>query len=538
MEEIYHRIFQGRETSPDIVDHPITLSTKNCKLLSTKKERYYIHTYNPIPYLDKLKTEYNISEEILSRFDNTIRKKCCNVISITLYINGDCHNRKLLNYLNCIYGTIRNTKRKLPEWLVRVYLDQSIYDCMTLFVNEANPDTEINRFRGECIETFNYIINSENVEIYTFICRDVITLEKTRTYRYLVLIDPEVNISAIREADGYISNLEAHNLKVFERSDKLFYLPPLINNSNLIEIKKEIIEGKRQRIFTTSIFQSYSPWLTLYKNTIGRNFFAKHQNIYDLLAGTFTFKLKFKPEFYYYTVNRLNEEINDFNDSNIHIKALLKRKYYIYPDIQIFIPNLIFGKIKITLDELLSGDHIYFKDMVKLFELGFDEILLLYMLKEIISFSFDKELSEEENKNLEIKLDKQMKQITVLKNLFFGFNIPTYNFEIEKGYKPFITELKENNIIPKTYINSHSKKQRQNNMLIIDGEILDNIICDFPFNIIYEIKQKENIVRNSILLNLNLPYNKTYNIYYTDKDRMMEKYLKYKIKYLKLKKLI
>ncbi len=546
MEEIYHRIFQGKENTTDRINHPVSLSIDNCRLINTKKERYYIHTYDPTPYLEKLRREYGMRDEILSRFVDTPRHNCCNVISITLYIQGeegyevDCHSQKLYHYLSCIYGTVRNTKRKLPDWIVRIYLDESIYKCITQFEKEYPPEKRRYNIWGECLEIFDYITNSENVEIYTYICEEKVTLSKTRTYRYLVLIDPEVNISVIREADGYITNLEAHNLRVFERSDKLFYLPPIHDNTKLIytpEINPFLLnpsmDTESKKVLTT-IFNSYSPWLSLYKNILGREFFFKHQNLYDILAGSFSFKLKFKPEFYYGTSRRINEFIEDFLSGSDDI---LIKKYYTHPDIYVNIPRFYTG---MELDELLRGNYIDYRKIVEICELGFDEIFLLDMCKEIISLRFREDISIQ--KDGDIELTSEIPRLEHLKQLFFAFDIPTFNFENDGGYQHIVEELKRNNIIHPSYSDSNLESLSHINMHMIDGKILDNIICNFPFNLRYGSNPTDTILHN---LNIITSYQKNFDYYYddipsdvTETDTTKKKYLKYKIKYLKLKKLI
>ena len=100
--------------SQQFVDNPVhPTSGIGCELYNTKKDRYYTHTYNPLPYLDKLR-RIGITEDVLSRFDNTIRTNCCNAISIMLYMNiDDCDYSKLISYLFCIYATIKNTEKNL-----------------------------------------------------------------------------------------------------------------------------------------------------------------------------------------------------------------------------------------------------------------------------------------------------------------------------------------------------------------------------------------------------------------------------------------
>jgi hypothetical protein len=290
------------------VINPITL-IGNCKLLTTKKISYYNHTFNPTQYLTKLRTELELSAEYLSRFIDKPRDKCCNVISITLY-NKDCiFHTSLLKYLTSINRTVKNVDKKLEDWIVRLYLDESVYICIDNISKslKSGPLPEIEQSsKQQLLNLFNNIIESKNVEVYTFICDDPVNLEKTRTYRYLVLIDPEVNISAIREADGYINYLECHNLKMFQNNqDKLFYLPPAYENANLIHNNQTII------------FNSYSAWLQFYKGIIDRQYFYNHQNIYDLLAGLFTTKLKIKPDFYNKTIKNIVNKLSLFNTTSI-----------------------------------------------------------------------------------------------------------------------------------------------------------------------------------------------------------------------------
>ena len=199
-----------------------------------------------------------------------------------------------------------------------------------------------------------------------------------RILRFLILIDPTVNICAIREADGFLNNLECHNLRMFEYSDRLFYIPPLGVGPNLIHETRP-----------KTVFNSYSLWLQLYKNILAREFFSTHQNIYDFLAGFFTFKLKIKPEFYYTTAQRLHRQIDAFKTEtpeSIANKYAPEDNSYSLSNmpIQMMGRNVIMTR---TLRELLLIGSRY-ESIIELFELGFDEILLLDIFKELVSFKF------------------------------------------------------------------------------------------------------------------------------------------------------
>ncbi len=511
------------------VNNPITLSEENCTLLNTKKENYYIHNYNPKPYLDKLKKDLKLSDEYLSRFNIEPRSNCCNVISIVLYIQDCEYVENIIKYLNSINRTVKNVNNKLKDWIVRLYLDESVYECIAQtnnFIEDLEikdleqENIEINK-RKDCIKYFNNIKDSPNVEIYTFYCGDKVSLEETRTYRYLVLIDPEVNISAIREADGYINNLECHNLKMFQNSDKLFYVPPIGSTPNLVKKTSQ------------NVFFSYSAWLQLYKNIFERNYFSNHQNIYDLLAGLFTIKLKLKPDFYYNIVNNLYNQIYEFENLPTEIinkyapedKYPLSKMPIVIQSSKIIIAN--------TLRNLLSNEN-HRPNIIKLLNQGFDEILLLDIFKEIISVEFMQ--PTEENK-WRINLDETNINIKIIKSLFLSYDsIKSYTFNSNPTtpFNEIIDELKLQNIIPRDIIinippSSYMIEEQRN--ALIDGIILKNIIADHPFNINF------NPINNtkSVLDALNLYYSQSYEPYYNDISVTMRKYLKYKHKYLSLR---
>jgi hypothetical protein len=536
LDNVYHNFFKLRS-----VDNPITLTPNNCKLLNTKKESYYIHKYEPGLYLKNLR-DSGISDDYLSRFDETPRDKCCNVISIVLYA-PDCSDiGKLSNYLNSINRTVKNSLRNLKDWIVRLYLDESVHQCINnaieyLKINLTTNPTQRNTVDNQtCVNYFESIIKSPNVEIYTFICEDKVVLEKTRTYRYLTLIDPEVNISAIREADGYVNNLECHNLKMFQNSDKLFYVPPLGVGPNLINETQPKI-----------VFNSYSIWLQLYKNILDRGFFSTHQNIYDLLAGFFSFKLKIKPAFYYTTTTRLHRQIDEFktlSPNDIVNKYAPEDNSYPLSSMPIGIVQRMTIIMSKNLRELLVGDgKTQFNRLVKFFEQGFDEILLLDIFKELISFEFSPPTEE-----TKWQFTLNTSSIDRIKSLFMSYDSITpiiFNSNIraipgkaatpETPLADIIEELKKQSIIPMDDVipipGGYMMDVDKN--AFIDGKILKNIIANHPFDI------KFNPINSSksVLEALNLYYKQSYEQYYNyNTDAAMKKYLKYKNKYAMLKK--
>jgi hypothetical protein len=221
---------------------------ETCRLLSKRADpMYYTHTYDPTAMLAKVRGELGLSEEVLGRFDGIRRERCCNIISITLYVTERyCTLKILQKYLYSIHRSVKNVLKKLPGWIVRVYFDTSVEECVT--------KAEF----GEFNDIFNAIKSSPNVEVYTYDCPSFkkgasgedsqIPIARTRTLRFLPLSDPEVNLCVVREADGVVSNLDCHNIKMYASNPNiLFYLPKVLDYD---------IDSK---------FDSYSYWLQIYK---------------------------------------------------------------------------------------------------------------------------------------------------------------------------------------------------------------------------------------------------------------------------------
>jgi hypothetical protein len=379
------KFFDG--IAPVSVNNPITLTENDCQLRSTKKHKYYIHRYDPRPILDRLRGELReeVSKfgDIFDKFDATPRENCCNVISLTLYFKDCTQKEILIKYLYSIYRTIKNVRFNLPDWIVRLYLDKSVFDCMNTvnFVLNSNL-CGMNQDLHAMYAIFQNIKESENVEIYTFVCKSIGTTlpyEKTRTFRYLILQDPEVNVCVLRDADGSVSNTDCHNLKIFSQSDRLFYFPLLLSNVKLIDNDRR-----------PSFLKSYNNWLENYKKYMRNTFFSENQNMYDLLAGMIATRLKLKSDYYFQTMNGLYNEINNLPKA----KTL----------------NLI---------------------------VGFDEIFLLEIYKEIISIS--------EGSSPEYWTHKR-------DLLFFADNVLTYRYTATTPIEQIVEELKELKIIKPDFV--------------------------------------------------------------------------------------
>ena len=253
------------EAAPSSVCYlPIETSTPNpldqgetCTLLTKKADNatYYKHTYNPGPMLAKLRSlsHHRITEEVIQRFDNNTQDKCCNVISITLYIK-DCNDKTLEKYIMSIHRSVKNVLKNLPDWIVRLYLDTTVEECLKKY-------SEYQRILREICE-------SPNVEIYTYNCSSFKSqprespIERTRTFRFLPMSEPDVNLCVVREADGIVSNLDCHNIKMFAQNPEILLYLPVIDESN---------DNTRSALK----FYAYSPWLQIYKGLLEYEYFNR-----------------------------------------------------------------------------------------------------------------------------------------------------------------------------------------------------------------------------------------------------------------------
>ena len=291
----------------------------------------------------------NIDENVLQRFDTTIRRQCCNVISLSLYFVG-CLPTNMLKYLLSIERTVKNVRNNLPLWIVRIYFDESVHDCM----RRANKGSLEKK-------TYDKILASKNVEAFTYLCGDVQdqNIERKRTYRFLPFSEEDVNICIVREADGTVSNWDCRQIDLFSKDpNKIFYLP-------YNQMTRSIM----------IMFESYERWLLIYKVIFRYDFFYNNYMGYDLLAGLFGIKLKLTRDYYIRTIVSLRREIDSFTSKVIekNDEAYNGRGDTKY---------LLAGKVT-NIRSLFKEDD----SKPSLLSVGFDEILLLEMFKEFFSFT-------------------------------------------------------------------------------------------------------------------------------------------------------
>lgn len=390
--------------------------SETCKLINTKKTAYYKHTYDP----EKIITDFiacaeakGVEQAFLDQYigymraimDDTKRENCCNCISLSLYHSYSSYGHSsIMKYLISIERTVKNVQKELPDWLVRIYLDLSVFRYMKL------PDAT-----DEERAILDFIMRAENTEVFTYVCNRLIPddqgfvygLSQTRSFRFMPLIDEDVNITIIRDADGIVTNNNCHNIQLFEESSHLFYIVPFLASDTIRTSGFEMP------------YTSYSFWLSWYKAIMEQGYFAKKNNAYDLLAGTFGTKIKVKKELYYNTVDKIkrDKEAEESRTDYQYDKAGImegessRGGTLVGADI---IQNTVKGKFGF-------GDPTGDKDeVVERLYTGFDEILLLELYKDLISFEFVK--NEDRKDEYDVKFKFTENAVKIMDCVFMDVN--------------------------------------------------------------------------------------------------------------------
>ena len=369
----YSSYMSKTKTSNNVARNPLNLG-EECILINSKKTQYYKYYYTqPSRIIDSLLSMYDVHDprykqiqdyiNVLSNTfdlnDDTITPRC-NCISLVLYFTDNNKIFNLSKYIPSIHQTVINVTQNLPDYVVRIYLDRSVYDILYEDDNVSRQQKFITSLRTQ----FEQIIDSPNVEIYTFLCSSFTNdfLPATRTLRFLPLIDNTVNTVIIREADGIVSRMDCHNIKVFNQSSKIMYLLPLTPGSAHIYGKDDYY------------YYAYSTWLRFYKQVIEQEYFKTKNNLYDLLAGLIGFNLKVKPNIYFEMLHQTKDKLTNYDpqfsfSKNIGYKLVAIVDKYLPYKFR-FNPIARNGLVDVTMNHL---------------KLGFDEIFLLDLFKDVIS---------------------------------------------------------------------------------------------------------------------------------------------------------
>lgn len=432
------------ETKGRNIYNPVNREEK-CTLINNKKERYYIHTYDPVLLLKNLAT----FPDVAKHFDLKVRHNCCNCISMCIYFTLESDLEKCVKYLTSIRRTVINVNKNLPDWIVRLYLDSSVYRRML-----NSPES---KFKKYIKESLNFLLEAENVEIYTYCCPSIlngdIPISRTRIFRFLPLIEKDVNVKIIREADGIVTNLDCHNIKIFSQSDYLFYLPEVIKNYSYVNSDIQTEVG------------GYSPWLRIYTRCLAKDYFSDKHQTYDLLAGTFGLRLIVKEKYY----NKCIKEVRNLIENVDYESA---NKYAQRPDI--------------------------------ILNVGFDEILLLHLFRDYVSCKLY------DNKEVERILSIIIASHNIVKHDIAQYAIED-NIMLGKVLVPLI---KTNLVKPLSFLNDIMLASFYNEELIdqhmdiypilfIDAILKpDNIKPNYIFDIYYRFDFGD----RNLLSHINLPY--------------------------------
>lgn len=274
----------------------------SCGLLNSKKPSYYTNTYHP---------PTGLPIKSLNGVDLTSRSNCCLCVSFSLYMTGHL-NFRLYTYVATIIRSVENIKKYLPNWLVRLYIDPSVFNSLILAEKSETVYQSNDRIGWSSITDqpktldeyatllkmvksgLDSLYRAENVEIYTYFCDTDDPLGYQRTYRLLSLIDPEVAAYAIRDADGVVTAVECNNLDCMVLNRQPMYVtlsnstcPGLVNN------------------------RSYAVWLNIYKKL--DPYFNDHANLIDLMAGMIAGTVKFQPSHYYACMQSAISFVQDTN---------------------------------------------------------------------------------------------------------------------------------------------------------------------------------------------------------------------------------
>lgn len=332
-------------------------SFEPCQVIFQRKN-YYNQTYDPQSILDVVDGFSERGREFYRKefeylFDLEVRKNCCNCIAITLYANieklqSGAGRFPVEGYLTAMRRSVKNIAKMLPDWLVRLYIDSSVFNYARSSGNKKEQ------------EILDYLLGCENVEVHTILCQELMrsdTIDKTRVYRFIPLFDKTVNVAVIREADGIVTNLDCHNIRVFQNSNKLFYLAQI---SLQADYEQEM-----------QIWNAYSSWLQYYKFMMNREYFVRNHNAVTFLAGTLAVKLRVKEGVFRYTMEQVSKMIDaqqNFTPKQIELEFRSNER-------ETGITTGIYNLYK----KLFSSPV----ELVKMLKVGFDEIFLLHLFRNL-----------------------------------------------------------------------------------------------------------------------------------------------------------
>jgi hypothetical protein len=164
----------------------------------------------------------------------------------------------LFDYLYSQKKSLDNITNNLDGFIAKFYFDSSIFE--TIYSNYNTGNEFEKNVSIQCYKILKYILSHPRAETYIYFCKMIVEglpLAKVRTLRFLPMFEPDVNVRVIREADGFVSYLDCHNIKLFAQVNKIGMFYEFAGSLGGLE-DQIYIPNKR------NISWHYSPWLKIY----------------------------------------------------------------------------------------------------------------------------------------------------------------------------------------------------------------------------------------------------------------------------------
>lgn len=415
-------------------------SSEMCELLiNNKKTKYYVHTYDPDLIINNIgldAIQYNIDDETKLNYIKNIREmietesqpNCCNCVSFVLY-NFDSHRiDNFYNFMKSLFISVNNITNYLSGFIVRLYFDQSVFDTLNIFRN--NPSNfekykyKINRNEykiNQIDQILEYLYTNERTEIYLYGCpSNEKNDDKIRSLRFLPLFDKTVNIKIIRDADGFVSCTDCFNILKFVRDKKILmnYSMDLLKSSHpSMFLRHDALISKIEGVKNNICTLPYSPWLKIYH--LHDEFLSSHVPLFDIAAGLFGTSIQIKSTYYDKCRENVDNFINNVKNVKLQLKKLIdnfatlksldkefsnmirEQSYNTFTGSKIKQLeqynnthdskelNLIIQELKLYDEKYINSilsyiyNHTYFETETLFVNIGYDEIFLLELFKNI-----------------------------------------------------------------------------------------------------------------------------------------------------------
>jgi hypothetical protein len=248
-----------------------------CYMLGSKRAEYYVHTYDPtwIP-------EYFQDPEASGFYNETLHR-CCKCISLSLCVEGGDYR----DAIRATEQTVRNVDRWLPEFIVKCYLDNNIFDIIAsqLRAGEQLDGT---------IASLKYIVSHPKVETYMYICQDG---AQRQAFRFLPMIEQDVAFYTICDADRTVTVVDCYNIRKFESE---FH-----DNYICMSYGAEPVIGNRHRHACQNLYEQ-----TLnrpdYKYSLDHGQGRGMMSVIDIYVRMFTSAIKFNYWYFDMCVKKLS----------------------------------------------------------------------------------------------------------------------------------------------------------------------------------------------------------------------------------------